>query len=300
MIGGAGAYRFEFNAMGGGCELLLCAPDKLRARAAAEIAVGEVRRIEQKYSRYRQDSVVSQINSQAGTGQWMLCDRETNWLLDYAETLYRSSDGFFDITSGVLRRIWDFAAAVIPGEAEIQALLPLIGWGEVERGEGRIRLPRAGMEVDFGGFGKEYAADSAAETLARQGITHGYVNLGGDIRVMGPQPDGKPWLMAIQHPRQRGQIIATIPVYQGGLTTSGDYEKFFEQDGRRYCHVLNPGTGMPVAYWRSVSILAPLAIMAGSYSTVAMLKEEVGIDWLKQSGLPYLAVASNGELIRSG
>lgn len=300
MTAGQDAYRFEFHALGGGCELLLCAENEAAARTAAEAGVGEVRRIEQKYSRYRPDSIVSRINMAAGSGAWTQCDPETCWLLDYADTLHRTSDGLFDITSGVLRRAWDFKAGIVPDERDLHALLPLIGWREVERERDRIRLPKAGMEVDFGGFGKEYAADSAAESLARQGIVHGYVNLGGDVRVIGPQPDGKPWLIAIQHPRQRDQIMATIPVPQGGLATSGDYEKFFERDGRRYCHVLNPRTGMPVAYWRSVSILAPLAIVAGSYSTIAMLKEGAGIDWLKQSGLPYLAMASNGDLFQSG
>lgn len=293
---GLAAYRFEFKAMGGGCEILLCARDEDAARAAAEVAVGEVRRIEQKYSRYRADSIVSQINQAAGTGLWTDCDPETQWLLDYADTLYRDSGGLFDITSGVLRRAWDFQAGIVPEDADLERLLPLIGWSRVEREGTRARLPRAGMELDFGGFGKEYASDSAAASLTKIGIRHGYVNLGGDIRVVGPQPDGQAWRIAIQDPRQRDRIVASIPVQQGGLATSGDYEKFFERDGQRYCHILNPHTGKPVTHWRSVSILAPLAIVAGSYSTIAMLKGEAAPAWLEQAGFPYLAIAHDGQL----
>ncbi|MCP5279509.1 MAG: FAD:protein FMN transferase [Thiobacillus sp.] len=285
--------------MGGGCELLFCAAHEEEARRAAETAVGEVRRIEHKYSRYRTDSVVSQVNQAAGTGTWTECDEETIWLFNYAGILYTNSGGLFDITSGVLRRAWNFDAGIVPDAETLAPLLALIGWQRVERHEKNVRLPEPGMEVDFGGFGKEYAADSAASLVAKLGMAHGYVNLGGDIRVIGSQPDGQPWLIAIQDPRQRGKIVATIPVQAGGLATSGDYEKFFEKDGRRYCHVLDPRNGMPVAYWRSVSIVAPLAIVAGSYSTIAMLQEDAGIDWLKRSGFPYLALANDGELYQS-
>lgn len=293
------AYRFEFKAMGGGCEVLLCASDEEGVQAAVKAAVAEVHRIEQKYSRYRPDSIVSQINQAAGSGLWSECDPETQWLFDYADTLYRSSDGLFDITSGVLRRAWDFNAGIVPDISALQPLMPLIGWQHVERDGTRVRLTLSGMEVDFGGFGKEYAADSAATLLARLGFKHGYVNLGGDVRVIGPQPDGQAWLMAIQDPRKRNGVIATVPMQGGGLATSGDYEKFFEKDGLRYCHILNPFTGMPVSHWRSVSIMAPLAIAAGSYSTIAMLKEEDALAWLGQSGFSYLAQSHSGEIFHN-
>jgi FAD:protein FMN transferase len=292
-------YRIEFQALGGACEIMLCAANEADARSMAEAGVEEVRRIEHKYSRYRPDSIVSRINQAAGSGLWVECDPETRWLFDYADTLYRASEGFFDITSGVLRRAWDFNAGIVPEERTLAALRALIGWPRVEREEDRVRLPTPGMEIDFGGFGKEYAADCAATLLSRNGNKHGFVNLGGDIGVVGPQPDGQPWRIAIQDPRQPKQIIATIPLFKGGLATSGDYEKFFEKDGQRYCHILNPFTGMPVTYWRSISIMAPLAIAAGSHSTIAMLKQENALEWLKQSGFSYLAQANNGELFHS-
>lgn len=285
--------------MGGPCELLICAKDRESAELAAKSGMEEVKRIEQKYSRYASDSVVSKINSAAAAGQWVECDDETMWLLHFANTLHGNSDGLFDITSGVLRRIWRFDSAVIPTQEEIEEVLPLIGWSSVELKKNAIRLPKPGMEIDFGGFGKEYAADAAAVLLQKHGIAHGYVNLGGDIRVIGPQPDGAPWGIAIQDPRQSEQIVASIPMFQGGLATSGDYEKFFERDGKRYCHILNPKTGQPVRYWQSVSIAAPLAIVAGSCSTITMLMEESGNGWMKNTGFSYLALSNDGCRISS-
>jgi len=293
-------FRFNFSAMGSPCELLICADSRAKAELAAEAGVAEVKRIEHKYSRYRPDSLVSAINARAGSGEWSEFDNETAWLLNFADTLYSNSEGLFDITSGVLRRVWNFDKALIPSLAALEAVLPLIAWSRVEIKNKAIRLPEAGMEIDFGGFGKEYAADSAAVALQKKGIAHGYVNLGGDIRVIGPQPgDSSPWKMAIQDPRQRDEIVATIPVFQGGLATSGDYEKYFEHDGRRYCHVMNPKTGVPVSYWQSVSIVAPLAIVAGSCSTITMLMEEKGGDWMKKSGFSYLGISNDGNRVSS-
>jgi thiamine biosynthesis lipoprotein len=183
----------------------------------------------------------------------------------------------------------------VPSAPELAPLLALIGWDKVQRAPGKVRLALAGMELDFGGFGKEYAADRAAALLEQGGVRHGYVNLGGDLRVVGPQPDGQPWLIGIQHPRDPGACVASIAVSQGALATSGDYERYFDLDGRRYCHVLDPGTAMPVSHWQSVSVLAPLAVLAGSVSTIAMLKEEHGLAFLAASGVSYLAIDHAGQ-----
>jgi len=150
------------------------------------------------------------------------------------------------------------------------------------------------MELDFGGFGKEYAADRAASVLLAAGCKHGYVNLAGDFRMLGPKADQSPWMIGIKHPRKLDEVIATIPLTGGALATSGDYERYMEVNGKHYCHILNPHTGMPASYWQSVSVLAPLALVAGSYSTIAMLLEEEGLEFLQRSGLPFLAVDQQG------
>ncbi|NVM75656.1 thiamine biosynthesis lipoprotein [Duganella sp. SG902] len=290
-------YTVSFTAMGSRCEVRIAAADAAAARHIATQAIDEVRRIEQKYSRYRSDSIVSRINAAAGLGA-VDCDGETAALLAYADALHDNSEGRFDITSGVLRKAWDFRGGALPRPGALEALLPLVGWSKVVRDESSVFLPQLGMELDFGGFGKEYAVDRAAELLAVLGVDHGYVNLGGDMRFLGPRPDGKPWDIGIQDPRDMSATVASIPIGRGALATSGDYERFIEVDGRRYCHVLDPRSGMPVSYWRSVSVVGPLAITAGSCTTTAMLLEQDGIDFLDRSGVSYLAIDHEGRIFR--
>ena len=154
------------------------------------------------------------------------------------------------------------------------------------------------MEIDFGGIGKEYAADRMATICIEHGIAHGLVNLGGDVRAIGSQPNGAPWRVGIKHPREEARTIASVELVDGAVATSGDYERFFEIGGRRYCHILDPRSGMPVTHWQSVSVVAPLCIVAGSCSTIAMLMEAAGEDFLAQQGLSYIAVAPDGSLRR--
>lgn len=284
--------RPGFRAMASPCEIQLWCGDRRAGEQAAAAAQAEVQRIERKYSRYRDDSVVAQINRGAGAAP-LPVDAETAGLLDYAAAAWRQSDGRFDPTSGVLRRAWDFRTPRLPRQSELDALLPLVGWAQVEWQAPLLRLPRPGMELDFGGFGKEYAADRAAGVLAAHGIRHALVNLGGDLRVLGPQPDGRPWRIAIQHPRRPDGILAWIDLGSGGLATSGDYERYFELEGRRYCHLLDPRSGWPVAAPpRSVSVLAPLCLVAGTAATCAALQ---GIDgWRSLGDRPHLWLGADG------
>ena len=274
------------------------APDAL-ADAAIAAAIADVRRIEAKYSRYRDDSVTAAINRAAG-GAPVALDAETAALLAYADQCHRLSGGRFDVTSGVLRRAWDFRSSEprLPDAATLAALCALVGWREVERDERFIRLPRSGMEIDFGGIGKEYAADRAAAILTERGVVHALVNLGGDVRALGGQADGTPWRVGVRHPRATavGTAIASVEIADGAVATSGDYERYVEIDGRRYCHLLDPRTGWPVRAWQSISVVAPLAVVAGSVATIAMLLADDAPDFLASQGLPWLGVDAAGEV----
>src|SRR4029077_17241892 len=220
-----------------------------KADRVAQVAVADVLRIEAKFTRYREDSVTAAINRAAGQ-QPVSIDGETASLLRYADRCYALSGGRFDLTSGVLRRAWDFKRrpALLPSDGELRAARALIGWKGVEWDEHSVRLPRAGMELDFGGIGKEYAADRAATICSDHGVAHGLVNLGGDVRAIGPHPDGTPWRVGIRHPRQAEAGVGTLELRVGAVAPSGDYERYFELDGRRYCHLIDPRTGMPVSY----------------------------------------------------
>lgn len=283
-------HAFPFKAMGSACEIVIASTqDTLELANVTQAAIEEVQRIETKYSRYRADSIVSRINAAAGQTA-IECDDETWNLLQFADQLFELSDGLFDITAGILRQAWDFKLPIVPQREQLEELCSRIDWASCGRERQSFFLPKRGMEIDFGGFGKEYAADRAAMVLQAHGLEHGYVNLGGDIHFLGAKLDGSSWNIGIQHPRKKGELIASIPLQQGGLATSGDYEKYFELDGQHYCHILNPKSGMPVRYWASVSVVAPNSLIAGSYSTIAMLLEDKAIDFLKATEFKYFAI----------
>jgi len=291
-------FGFEFEAMGTACQLRLCADDEAEAASAAQEAIDEVRRLEAKYSRYRADSIVSRINAAAGSGRRIAVDAETAGLLGFADTLYEASGGRFDITSGILRRAWDFKAARVPTADAVAALLPDVGWPLADWDGETVALQRPGMELDFGGFAKEYAADRAAAVLHAAGIGGGTVNLGGDVSLVGPHPSGVPWKIGIAHPRRAGEVIASIGLAHGAVATSGDYERAFVLDGRRYCHILDPRTGWPVTHWQSVSVVGPACLASGALTTMAMLMGEGAHAFLRDQGVAFLTIDAQGQLHR--
>jgi thiamine biosynthesis lipoprotein len=290
-------FRQTFHAMAGEHELQLACDDIALAQRAAAVAIADVQRIEAKYSRYREDSVTSRINAASGA-RAVEIDGETAALMRYADQCYAQSDGLFDITSGVLRRAWNFRSDPprVPSAQELAPLIDLIDWPHVEWSATSVRLPRKGMEIDFGGIGKEYAADRVATICVEHGLHHGMVSLGGDIRAIGPQADGAPWRVGIRHPRVANAAIAGFDLAQGALATSGDYERYFDVGGKRYCHILNPRTGMPVTHWQSISVVSPLCVVAGSCATIAMLLEDRGASFLDAQDVQWLGVAADGTL----
>ena len=292
------AFRHTFTAMASPCAVVI---GDLDARTAAAIALScenEVRRIEQKFSRYLADSVVSAINRAARRGGDIDVDAETMHLCRFADSLHQASDGAFDLTSGVLRHAWRFDRAELPSPASIDDLRERVGWSKITLGERSLRFNRPGMEVDFGGIGKEYAADRAAAVARGAGARSGFVELGGDLAVFGPQPTGEPWRIGIRHPRRDGATIASIEISHGGLATSGDYERFIIVDGQRYCHILDPRTGYPARGWQSITVLAPICIAAGAMATIAMVKAAQAIDWLSHQKVGFLAVDEDGGITR--
>lgn len=288
-------YHYDFKAMGSPCSIQLYACSEKKAKQAAGVAMKDVSRLEAKYSRYRTDSFLSEINRVAAQGGQIDADDETAGLLDYAMACYQQSDGLFDITSGILRRAWDFKSGKIPDQETIQSLLNRIGWHKIIWCRPNLTFTIPDMEIDFGGVVKEYAVDRAASLCWDAGIRHGLVNLGGDIKVIGPHHDGSPWRIAIRHPRQPDGVLQMLLLHSGALASSGDYERCITLDGVRYGHLLNPKTGWPVSYMAAVSVIAEFCVVAGSASTIGMLKEKTGPEWLDVLGLPHLWMNVHGE-----
>lgn len=280
-------FSHLWKAMGSPCELQLFCADAVTARAAINSAVAEVERLEQLYSRYRRDSFLARINDAAKLGGSIEVDAETALLLDYADTCFRESGGLFDISSGIYRRAWDFKTGKVASAAELAALAPLVGWDKIEWRAPRLVFPIAGMELDLGGVVKEYAVDRVAALLLGQGIDSGFVNLGGDVRVIGPRPDGAPWRVGIRHHRVRDGVAALVEIARGALASSGDYERCIVIDGVHYGHILDPRTGWPVRTLAAVSVIADLCLVAGSAATIAMLNDGEGAAWLAELGLPH-------------
>jgi len=276
--------------MGCPCELRLAAADRSLANEVAVICTSESQRFESKYSRYLTDSVTSQVNNASGLHP-VTIDPEVAAILDYSGVCYVQSEGLFDITSGVLRQLWNKNMRRLPTDSELEFYLDKVGWKKVEISANEVFLPIKGMQLDFGGVVKEYVADVLAAKARSMGIEHGLINLGGDICIIGPQPDGTPWSIGITHPTEGNSAIAIIELSEGAVTTSGGYERYFDIDGLRYSHLINPETGWPVEGLLSASVAAPTSIVAGSLTSIALLKTpEDGLRFLEECATPYFAV----------
>jgi len=282
--------------MGSPCEIQLFAQTESLGKTVAEAVIADIRRLETKYSRYLSDSLLSAINRVAAAGGGIEVDEETAGLLNYAAACHAQSDGMFDVTSGLLRQAWRFDQTTLPDPALIQSLLERIGWHKLRWNPPLLEFPVPGLELDFGGIVKEYAVDRAAALCFNAGVRHGVVNLGGDIKLVGPRHDGEPWRIGISHPRQRGGVIEAIALGEGAVASSGDYERCILVEGVRYGHVLNPKTGWPVRHLAAVTVVGEFCVVAGSASTIAMLKEEEGPAWLEAMGLPHLWVDVEGRV----
>lgn len=284
-------WHGSFQAMASPCEILLepCPPSL--AEHLVQQAQLEALRIEHKYSRYRADSVLTQLNQAAG--QRVALDAETAQLLAFAKQCFELSDGMFDISSGVLRKVWQFNGSDrLPSAAQVDALLPLIGFQHVELTAQHLWMP-AGMELDFGGIAKEYAVDKVAQLLAQ--LTEQtapelrmVVNFGGDMVAVREKPADAPWRIGIEHPGLVDNAAMLVSLRAGAMATSGDARRFLLKDGVRYSHILNPKTGWPVVNApRSVTIAAPNCTLAGLLATTALLQGANAREFLDAQQVRY-------------
>jgi FAD:protein FMN transferase len=277
----------RFVAMACPCDVLIDdAPAQLAQQVLDSIAA-EAWRIERKFSRYRDDSVVQRINTSAGRETEV--DDESANLLDFAATLTRLSEGAFDITSGVLRKAWAFDGGDrVPSQAQIDELLPTVGWHKIEWRRPFLKL-RDGMQIDLGGIGKEYAVDSAAglAELIAPGLSC-LINFGGDVAVRHARQNGEPWRVGIESCNRVGASTRVVELSRGALATSGDSRRFVFRGGHRYSHILDARTGWPVRNApRSITVAADTCTQAGTLTTLAMLQGENAERLLKSSGMQY-------------
>jgi thiamine biosynthesis lipoprotein len=269
------------------------------AERLARAVEGEALRIEMKYSRYRETSVVSEINRLAGRTP-VAVDEETDALVGATLDVARLTGGRFDPTVGVLRRAWDFSKERVPTAGEVESYLPLVNASAVSRRDRTVFLRQAGMEIDLGGVGKEYAADRAAELLRENGVRAAIVSFAGDVRTIGFRGDGRPWKIGVLDPRDRTRCrFAVRAPGDVGVATSGDYERGFSKDGIRYHHILDATTGWPSRGVASATVVAPTAFRAGQLSTASfLLGPDAGFALLRETeGVEGVLITETGELL---
>ena len=267
------------------CDVLMEVDDASLARRLLDAVVTEAWRIEDKYSRYKKGNIIDRINHAGGAE--VAIDDETSRLFDFANELYQISGGMFDVTSGVLRQVWKFDGSDrLPGKADVNKILKHIGWQHVGREAGKVTLP-AGMEIDLGGIGKEYAVDRCVQVARQQTADSVLVNFGGDLAVSAPRRGKKPWSV--------GRLVTgsdtaqgLFQLYHGAIATSGDANRYLLKDGIRYSHILNPVTGWPVVGApHTVSVAADTCLEAGMMSTLAMLHGAEAEAFLKMQQVAY-------------
>ena len=276
----------HFRAMANPCVIIIEHDDRQAVEQAMQRMAAEVWRLEQKYSRYSADSMLTAINN--ANGKPVAIDAETFHLLSLSDVLWQESQGVFDISSGIFRTLWTFdASQELPSQTDIDAVLGSVDWKRIRYDQKQIVLPQ-GMQIDFGGIGKEYAADCCAALAPTELGNHVLVNLGGDIVAKGPRADSSPWQVGIEHKSGEGAVWKTLPLSGGAVATSGDVYKSVVIDGKRYGHIISALTGYPVPDSVStVTVAAPNCTEAGILSTLAILQGADAGSFLKGCERPF-------------
>jgi thiamine biosynthesis lipoprotein len=268
-----GYRQVGFKAMGTWCQILFTAPSLEAGDYFVQEAVRWVAEFEGRYSRFLPGSLVERINAAAGR-EWVEIDEESERIFELCQQLYFLSRGAFDPTALPLIRLWNWKAEPVrvPEESQIKAALELAGWSKVQRKPGAIFLPRAGMSIDLGGIGKEYAVDRVVQLAQEHGIANALVDFGQDLRVLGLPPDKPAWHIGLDDPRKPGSCSLELGLKDCAVTTSGDYLRQFTINGRRYGHIIDPRTGEPVHNGcLAVSVIASTCTIAGALSTTAFI-----------------------------
>ncbi len=238
---------------------------------AIEAVLAEMRHIDTDMSTYKPDSEVSRVNARAAH-EPVRISKELFDLLETALEYSKITDGAFDITYASVGFMYDFRARHHPSDQQIAAALPAVNYHHLvlDRATSTVRFTRPGVRIDLGGIAKGYSVDRGIEILQRRGIKHALVSAGGDSRIIGDR-FGKPWIVGIRHPDRKDEVIARIPLVDTAISTSGDYERYFDENGVRYHHIIDPRTGHSASAVRSATVLAPTATRTDGLSKTAFV-----------------------------
>jgi len=290
--------------MGSRFDITVVAPDSIEAHSFIDLAVAEITRIEKLISSWDPNSQTSEINRNAGI-KAVKVDRELFDLIDRSLGISKLTDGAFDISYASMDKIWKFDGSMtkMPTEDEIKSSVSKIGYKNIllDKENSTVFLVNSGMKIGFGAIGKGYAADKAKKLLMSKGVVAGIINASGDMNTWGKQTNGEPWKVAITNPLDKNKAFALLPITNGAVVTSGNYEKFVVFNGVRYSHIIDPRTGYPATGIISATVFAPKAEMADALATsIFVMGKEIGLNRINQiPNVECIIIDEKGQIITS-
>jgi len=290
--------------MGSRFEITVIAQDEEKANSYIDTAVEEITRIERLISSWDPASQTSEINANAGVKP-VKVDEELYSLIKRSKELSKLTDGAFDISYASMDKVWKFDGSMteMPSEKVIRESVAKVGFENIILNEKELTvfLKLPGMKIGFGGIGKGYAADMAKKLLQEKGVKGGIVNASGDMNTWGNQLDGSPWKVAITNPMDKNKAYALLPIKEGAVVTSGNYEKYVSFNDKRYTHIIDPRTGYPATGIISATIFAPKAELADALATsIFVMGKETGLDFINQlPKIECILIDDNGNIFTS-
>lgn len=290
--------------MGSRFDITVVAQDSIEAHSFIDLAVAEITRIEKLISSWDPNSQTSEINDNAGI-KAVKVDRELFDLIERSLGISKLTDGAFDISYASMDKIWKFDGSMtkMPSDEEIKSSVSKIGYQNVllDKENSTVFLVNSGMKIGFGAIGKGYAADKAKKLLLSKGVVAGIINASGDMNTWGKQTNGDPWKVAITNPLDKNKAFALLPINNGAVVTSGNYEKFVLFNGVRYTHIIDPRTGYPATGIISVTVFAPKAELADALATsIFVMGKEIGLNRINQiPNVECIIIDEKGQIITS-
>ena len=264
-------YQENQAIMGTRISVELWHDDPATAKQCEEAVFTEMHRIDALMSPYKEDSQLAKINREASQ-QPVKVSPELYRLIEQSQKISELSDGAFDITFASVGYLYDYRERIKPSEDEIKKRLEAIDYRHIvlNPSDQSVEFNSPGVRIDLGGIAKGYAVDNGIRILQRCGVRHGLVSAGGDSRIIGDKR-GRPWMMGIQHPRKKPGVAVALPLSDTAISTSGDYERYFDEDGQRHHHIISPSTGKSASGIISASVIGPEAISTDALSTTVFI-----------------------------
>ena len=298
------SYKRTLKLMGCKFDITVVEKNESEANKYIDIAVAEIKRIENLISSWNPNSQTSKINKYAGIKS-IKVDNELFNLIERAIHISKLSDGAFDISYASMDKIWKFDGSMttMPSKEKITNSVKKVGYQNIilDKKNSTVYLKQKGMKIGFGAIGKGYAADMAKKLLISKGVTSGIINASGDMNTWGKQPNNENWKVAITNPMNKNKVFALLPISNGAVVTSGNYEKYVNFNGKRYTHIIDPRTGYPATGILSVTVFAPKAELADALATsIFIMGKETGLDRVNQlPKIECIIIDEKGKITKS-